>query len=96
MAFDKTFEVPPSKCPHCGAENDHATTSSGGPPEQGNVMICVMCAGICLYGEDLQLHEMDGKTQLELMAEGHWSEVERVQTAARLALQERRAAKRDS
>jgi hypothetical protein len=45
-----------SPCPHCGKSLDGATDPTGGAvPSPGDLTLCVYCAGVSIFGEDMQL-----------------------------------------
>lgn len=51
-----THEVPENQCPHCGAKLDRATNADGDEvqPNAGDATICLHCAGVMVYGDDLK------------------------------------------
>lgn len=50
LKFEST-EITPSKCPHCGVE--HEMASGDGQPSEGDVSICIKCAGISVFDKGL-------------------------------------------
>lgn len=48
-------------CPHCGAELDAATHAGPGEPQpkEGDVSVCLYCAGMLEYGPGLALRPLD-------------------------------------
>ncbi len=56
------FTVAPSSCPSCGAKLDAATQTLRGRerPKAGDVSICLYCAAVNQYGDDLQLVAVTG------------------------------------
>jgi len=50
----KTFKLPASKCPVCGAPSNRATSlSAAKPPSAGDIGLCVCCGEILEYDEKL-------------------------------------------
>lgn len=47
-------------CPHCGAINDRATPvqNEGAVPIPGDFSVCIKCAGINKFGEDMALEKL--------------------------------------
>lgn len=45
--------MPPALCPHCSRELTGASAFEGGegPPQEGDVSICVYCAGVSLWAK---------------------------------------------
>jgi hypothetical protein len=46
-----------TKCPHCGYEIDSVVnvTESKDLPSEGDISICIMCAGVAKYGDNRDL-----------------------------------------
>ena len=68
-----SHEVPEVQCPHCGHNLDRATNADGEDvePTAGDATICLHCAGVMVFGEDLkprtfnelEIDEMDEDTK---------------------------------
>jgi len=74
----------PDLCPHCGAYLDAATDAEKveALPTPGDICLCLQCAGICLWNEDMWL-EKAPPDFLETLCPGHRSLVERAQELIR-------------
>lgn len=52
----KDFRVEPSPCPHCGQVLDGASNVTNDErPEPGDVTVCIICAGLAEFDEDMNL-----------------------------------------
>lgn len=55
MKLKAKVRVPESPCPGCGKKNDGASGTTTQYPEPGNVSLCLYCAAVSTYDENLQL-----------------------------------------
>lgn len=71
--FDQSFETKDAVCPHCGIE----LSGAAGPaaPKEGDVTMCINCAGICIFNDDLTLRFPDATELAELEADPNVSQV---------------------
>jgi hypothetical protein len=54
----KDYRIAESKCPCCGHKVDSAMETVGNThegPKSGDWSVCIRCAGISVYGDDMQL-----------------------------------------
>lgn len=55
----QAFRVPPEPCPHCGAVHDGAgSLIHDSRPKPGDVTVCILCAGVGEFTEDLKLRPL--------------------------------------
>lgn len=77
----ETYPVPVQDCPSCGARCEAGTSvHHRSPPKKGDVVVCVCCASVLIYGPALFLRK-------PTPAEGAYlqSDPELVQTVAAVA-----------
>lgn len=58
----KQHKLPPIRCPFCGSLCDGATNAQVGqsnPPDSGDITMCIVCSGVCVYTDDLTLRKMN-------------------------------------
>jgi hypothetical protein len=63
----KTTVIPHQFCPACLAplnRASHPTARVG--PKPGDLNVCIHCAAVMMYGDDLTLRALDAKEQLSL------------------------------
>lgn len=48
-------KIPPSPCPYCDASFDRAGSPDGGIPEPGDYSVCIRCASLLKFGENMEL-----------------------------------------
>lgn len=60
--------VPLTLCPHCGYPIDRASSAKGGAnaPRPGDLSICLACAGILIFGDDLRSRALNDSELAEL------------------------------
>lgn len=56
----KEHDMPASKCPHCGTRFDRASSLDDEAPGPGDVTVCIRCAKICIFNEDLTVRKPTG------------------------------------
>ncbi len=79
-----TTKLPSDSCPHCGKVLDRALQMKGYSPSEGSVSICIRCANVSLFGENLRLRKPTDEELTSLRSMPVWAEIERHQTAIRL------------
>lgn len=48
------YHVPNARCPSCNTELDFAeNVDGGGAPEAGNISVCIQCAAVLVFNDDL-------------------------------------------
>jgi len=47
--------VPPSSCPYCKEVMDGASTMMGGVPKPGDISVCIHCASLLQFDQDIRL-----------------------------------------
>lgn len=47
--------VPKSKCPYCDKEHDGASSPEGATPNPGDYCICIWCASMLKFGDNMEL-----------------------------------------
>lgn len=60
---DDAHDVPACPCPGCGVPNDAASSAHGsyvGRPSPGDASVCLNCAAILVFREDLTTRLMTG------------------------------------
>lgn len=67
MSKVQHHSTPESKCPVCGTVVDMAT-GVGGPeaPQPGNISICIKCAGVSKYSEEMTLVPISTEEMAEI------------------------------
>jgi len=73
------IKVIDTKCPHCGKELNSSlnTDSDERPPMPGDASICIDCAGIGVFNDDMQLMLPDRETLEAWKAEpGMWDGID--------------------
>ncbi|MCY4471141.1 MAG: hypothetical protein OXC08_20690 [Thiotrichales bacterium] len=65
-----THETAADACPWCGKVQDRASNADGkaGAPEEGDVSVCIRCAGACVFDAKLKLRKATGGELAELRA----------------------------
>ena len=65
-----THETAEDTCPWCGTTHDRASNADGkaGAPEEGDVSVCIRCAGACVFDAKLKLRKATGGELAELRA----------------------------
>lgn len=65
------FELPESKCPDCGYTANAATNLEDEEqmPEPGDCSLCIKCAGIAVFNDDLMLRSPTEEELLNLPSE---------------------------
>ena len=59
FAFNwKGTEIPPSPCPFCDRPNDVASEATGHSPGPGDVAVCLSCASVLVFSEDMHQRAM--------------------------------------
>lgn len=77
----KHTRVAASDCPYCGLHANTATDVTGTRgPKPGNYTICLKCAGLSIFKEDLSLREAE-EEDLELLTEENLEKILKYQTA---------------
>lgn len=51
----KTTKLPASRCPLCGLESNAASSPEGATPDPGDITICMHCAGLLVFTDDMRL-----------------------------------------
>jgi len=52
----RDYRLAPDACPDCGHLLDAASTrGDGGPPEPGNLTVCIACASVLAWGTNMRL-----------------------------------------
>jgi len=51
----KDSHVPESKCPYCDKLQDGAASPDGYTPEPGHYAVCINCASLLRFGENMEL-----------------------------------------
>jgi hypothetical protein len=69
-----------SSCPHCLSRNDGATGLETTNPKEGDVSICLYCAGISIFGKDLALLKPSRSTLAVILQD---RQIRALQTAMR-------------
>lgn len=54
MKLRPPVKVPTATCPHCGASQDGASGIQTHYPEPNNVSVCIRCASVSVFDENLQ------------------------------------------
>lgn len=82
-ALDHTHEIPPTKCPYCKKPHDRATNDCAThAPVEGDVALCLGCAGVSLYDAMLQLRAPTMPELCELKAQSQvWAEIQIARSA---------------
>ena len=66
-------------CPHCGAKTDQTSgVDSEHGPEPGSPSICLYCAGICIFTDELKLRVPLEHELFEIYMLKGWPEYEAV------------------
>lgn len=81
--------MPTSHCPSCGQELDGSTETAriGDRPKPGDIAVCIYCAAVNQFGDDLMLEPVTGDKLAEVMAD---PVVEACVAVARRVMAERR------
>lgn len=55
-----TTRLPPFPCPHCGTVHDAASDArqKAPPPKPGDLTLCIACAGVAQFTNDMKLRVM--------------------------------------
>jgi len=51
-------DIPKSRCPFCGYRSEAASTPGDKSPEPGHIAVCISCASVLMFNEDLRLRAM--------------------------------------
>lgn len=79
-----TTRVPESSCPHCKNKLDAATHEYEKAPRPGDVSVCLKCAGINIYRDDLTLRAATGADLDKLSAHKEtWAALKNAQKTVR-------------
>lgn len=79
-------EVPPSPCPYCGAVHDLASgLDNREKPDSNSVSVCLKCAGISLFTDELTLREPTARELIDLQRSIAWAQIERAVRIVRTA-----------
>lgn len=83
----KDYKIPMITCPNCGSEHDGAlsTRINMPKPKAGDIVICIDCQAVHIYGGNLSLREPTEAEILELPL----AEISRAQRALREAKEEK-------
>lgn len=82
--MSESFEVPKTECPYCGKVNDLASSFKGKEkPEPGDISICIKCAGILVFDEELRIRRPTDSELINIQTSQSWSEVAKVIQAVR-------------
>jgi hypothetical protein len=66
----KKFRLPESLCPYCGTSITASTAVTGqDDPTNGDVMVCLYCSGVCVFGADGRLARATEEQLAEFMAD---------------------------
>jgi hypothetical protein len=86
----KTVETPESACPKCGTKFNRATSATGGhTPTAGDFTICLACAEILQFRDDLSVEPIPDAI-IEAMESEALIELHRVQATIRLFIAKRK------
>ena len=80
----KTTRVPTFVCPTCGEELDAASNGAGATPHAGAVSVCIKCAEITVFNEDLTQRLPTAGELAEIKANPSWGEIQALQIAIRM------------
>ena len=73
MPTPTSYRIPESACPSCGARLDAASgLDHDNAPKPGNVWICIQCAEIVIYDEQLGLRKPTLAEMIELQTSQEW------------------------
>lgn len=53
--MSRTTQTPKDHCPHCGRMTDRQTSFEGETPSEGQLSICIGCAGVSVFSPELKL-----------------------------------------
>lgn len=51
-------DIPESRCPFCGYRSEAASAPGDKSPEPGHVAVCISCASVLVFNDDLLLRAM--------------------------------------
>lgn len=54
----KSTQLPASRCPYCDVDLDAAGSYEGKTPDPGDLTVCVSCASLLAYGDDMRLRKV--------------------------------------
>jgi hypothetical protein len=77
-------DVPACQCPHCFYMFDRASDLAGeAVPVPGNWTICINCASVLRFKEDMTVRAIDEMERAQLEASPAWPEFERLTNGIR-------------
>jgi hypothetical protein len=56
-------------CPSCGKHADNASSEDQKKPGPGDIAVCLFCATMCVFNDDMTLRELRGDEYIALPAE---------------------------
>jgi len=74
--------APTTLCPHCGKTIKMAVpylNSGKGAPIPGDLSVCLNCAGMCLYNDDLSLRKLTEQETADVQM--LWTRLERLRAS---------------
>ena len=51
-------DIPESRCPFCGYRSETASAPGDKSPEPGHIAVCISCASVLVFNDDLRLRAM--------------------------------------
>jgi len=51
-------DIPKSRCPFCGYLSEEASAPGDASPKPGHVAVCISCASVLVFNDDLRLRAM--------------------------------------
>jgi len=64
----KSFPTHEEFCAHCGHDLDRATTSGGLRPTPGSFSVCIACAHVAIFDDQLRRRETTAAEAKQLLA----------------------------
>jgi len=66
-------EIKPHRCPYCGKENHKATNPLGSDiiPPPGSLSLCIGCAGISIFNDDLTTRKPTEEEKEEILKDAN-------------------------
>ena len=82
------IRVKKQKCPYCGFEGDGVEefNREDRKPKPGDISVCISCAGIQVFGEEMELLKIS-KERLTELKEKHpitWAEINSLRSAIKI------------